>query len=137
MLVEIIFSFFVFDQFLQFLYLILWSDFVAIGIARIMLSVMIKHLSLLRAQPENTKTSVPLENVSNQLRAVANVFHQRQQMPKWITRLKVRKSKRVQPFGKTSRKKAFSSRCQWQPNSTRELNKETGQKKRNRKKKFS
>ena len=35
---------------------------------------LIKQLSLLRAQPANTNTSVPLENVTNLLGAVANVL---------------------------------------------------------------
>jgi hypothetical protein len=33
-----------------------------------------KQLKLLRAQPENTNTSVPLENVTNLLGVVANVL---------------------------------------------------------------
>jgi hypothetical protein len=62
------------------------------------LSMMNKQLSLLRAQQSNTNTntSVPLENVTNLLGAVENVFHQRQLMPQWKNHRKVRKSQRVQ-----------------------------------------
>jgi hypothetical protein len=60
------------------------------------LNIMNKQLKLLRTQPTNTNTSVPLENVTNLLGIVANLLHQRQLMPKWKTRRKVRKSQRVQ-----------------------------------------
>jgi hypothetical protein len=66
-----------------------------------------KQLKLLRALPANTKTSVPLENVTNLLLTNAEMEDSS-------------KSKKKPASANPSGIRRLSSRCQWEQNSTRE-----------------
>ncbi len=80
-----------------------------------------KELKLLRTQPANTNTSVPLQNVTNLLEAAANV------LPSTSTNAEIEDSSKNTKMPASAnaskifnwRQKALSSRCQWQQNSIR------------------